>query len=341
MITTDNLTHYEKSIFANLSEEDKKLFLDKIPQLLAKKNVAFIAHYYTPAIIQILADKTSGIVADSLKMAEFGKDSIQDTLLIAGVYFMAETAKVLSPEKKILIADKNATCSLDISCPYDEFKDFIEKNPGHEVVVYANTSAKVRTLADWVVTSSNAIDIVKHLTSQGKKIIWAPDKHLGAYIKKTTGAQMLIWEGECIVHSEFASNNLITLKASYPEAAILAHPESPSSVLDLADVIGSTTHLIKASKTMPHKRFIVATDTGIFYKMQQESPTKDFIAAPTLSEGGSCKACSKCPWMGMNTLKSIYNALSTDANIVNLDIDIIKGAQIGMQRMVNFQKNYI
>lgn len=339
MITTDSLTHYEKSIFENLSEEDKELFLDKIPRLLAKKNAVFIAHYYTPAIIQILAEKTNGIVADSLKMAGFGKDSKHDTLLIAGVYFMAETAKVLSPEKKILIVDKNATCSLDISCPYDAFKDFIANNPEHEVVVYANTSAKVRTLADWVVTSSNAVDIVKHLTSEGKKIIWAPDRHLGDYIKKTTGAQMLIWEGECIVHSEFASNNLRTLKASYPEAAILAHPESPSSVLDLADVIGSTTHLIKASQTMPHKKFIVATDTGIFYKMQQESPTKDFIAAPTLSEGGSCHACAKCPWMGMNTLKSIYNALSTDDNIVDLDKDIIQAAKLGMQRMISFQKN--
>jgi quinolinate synthase len=336
MIKKDQLTNYERNIVEALSKEEEDLFLVKIPELLKEQNAKLISHYYTAPEIQLLAEKTSGIVSDSLEMARFGKECDEKMLVIAGVYFMAETAKILSPNKKVLITDKNATCSLDLSCPYSKFKEFVENNPGREVVVYANTSAMVRTLADWVVTSRNAVDIINHIQDQGKKILWAPDKYLGSYIQQKTKADMLLWQGECIVHAEFTSKKLLHLKNTYPDAAVLAHPESPMAVLEEADVIGSTTQLLKAACELTNKKFIVATDMGIFYKMQQMAPNKEFIPAPTANEGGSCQACAKCPWMGMNTIKSLYETLKSHRNQVELSDNIIKKASVPMQRMVNF-----
>ena len=341
MIKKQELTDNELSIFLALSSAEQELFLYEIPELLKQHDTTIIAHYYTPAIIQLLAEKTSGIVADSLAMAKFGEQASAKNLLIAGVYFMAETAKILSPNKSVKIVSVDATCSLDISCPYDQFKEYIKANEGCEVVVYANTSAKVRTLADWVVTSSNAIDIIKYLTSRGKKIIWAPDKHLGNYIKRVTNANMLIWEGECVVHAEFTASKLKEMCSIYPEARVLAHPESPESVLELSDVIGSTSQLINVVKKYKGSKFIVATDSGIFYKMQQTAPENTYIIAPTLSEGGSCRACAKCPWMGMNTLSKIKEALINSDNDINLPTDVIDSAQTGMQRMINFSRELV
>ncbi len=250
-----------------LSEARKAELKAEIKALLKARNAVLVAHYYTDHEIQALAEETGGCVADSLEMARFGRDAQEQTLIVAGVRFMGETAKILSPEKTVLMPTLEATCSLDIGCPVKEFSEFCDQHPDHTVVVYANTSAAVKARADWVVTSSIALEIVEHLDSQGKKIIWGPDRHLGSYIAKQTGADMLMWQGECIVHDEFSAQKLADMKALYPNAAILVHPESPASVVEMADAVGSTSQLIKASQTMDNDTFIVATDKGIFYKM--------------------------------------------------------------------------
>ncbi|MCP3704070.1 MAG: quinolinate synthase NadA, partial [Alteromonas sp.] len=259
-----------------LSEARKAELKAEIKALLKARNAVLVAHYYTDHEIQALAEETGGCVADSLEMARFGRDAQEQTLIVAGVRFMGETAKILSPEKTVLMPTLEATCSLDIGCPVKEFSEFCDQHPDHTVVVYANTSAAVKARADWVVTSSIALEIVEHLDSQGKKIIWGPDRHLGSYIAKQTGADMLMWQGECIVHDEFSAQKLADMKALYPNAAVLVHPESPASVVEMADAVGSTSQLIKASQTMDNDTFIVATDKGIFYKMQQLTPEKTF-----------------------------------------------------------------
>ena len=249
-----------------LSDARRASLKAEIKSLLKQRNAVLVAHYYTDPEIQALAEETGGCVADSLEMARFGRDAAEQTLIVAGVRFMGETAKILSPEKTVLMPTLEATCSLDIGCPIEEFSAFCDAHPDHTVVVYANTSAAVKARADWVVTSSIALEIVEHLDSQGKKIIWGPDRHLGSYIAKQTGAEMLMWQGECIVHDEFSAQKLADMKALYPNAAVLVHPESPASVVDMADAVGSTSQLIKASQTMDNDTFIVATDKGIFYK---------------------------------------------------------------------------
>jgi quinolinate synthase len=270
-------------------------------------------------------------------MARFGRDAQAETLIVAGVRFMGETAKILSPEKKVLMPTLEATCSLDLGCPDKEFSAFCDAHPDHTVVVYANTSAAVKARADWVVTSSIALEIVEHLDSEGHKIIWAPDRHLGHYIAKETGADMLMWQGECIVHDEFSSKALLELKNVYPDAAILVHPESPASVVDLADAVGSTSQLIAAARSLPNKQLIVATDRGIFYKMQQQVPDKELLEAPTGGNGATCKSCAHCPWMAMNGLESIYAALSDgNGHDIQVDENTRTGALISLNRMLDF-----
>jgi len=268
-----------------LDNNEKAQYIAKIKQLLIDKNAVLVAHYYTDPEIQALAEETGGCVADSLEMARFGKQHPAETLIVAGVKFMGETAKILTPEKTVLMPELEATCSLDLGCPIDEFSAFCDEHPDHTVVVYANTSAAVKARADWVVTSSIALEIVDMLESEGKPILWGPDRHLGAYIERETGAEMLMWQGACIVHDEFKAKALQDLKIQYPDAAVLVHPESPLNVVALADAVGSTSQLIKASQDMPNQHFIVATDKGIFYKMEQASPNKTFIAAPTGGNG--------------------------------------------------------
>jgi quinolinate synthase len=250
---------------------------------------------------------------------------------------MGETAKILTPEKTVLMPTLEATCSLDLGCPADEFSAFCDAHPDRVVVVYANTSAAVKARADWVVTSSIALDVIEHLDSEGKKILWGPDKHLGAYVQKQTGADMLLWQGACIVHDEFKANALVELKKQYPNAAVLVHPESPAAVVDLADAVGSTSQLIKASQTMPNDTFIVATDKGIFYKMQQAMPDKTFIEAPTGGNGATCRSCAHCPWMAMNGLKAIEEAL-TDASghEIFVDATLRERALLPLDRMLSF-----
>lgn len=322
---------------AVLNEIEKQEYRDRIKSLLKEKNAVLVAHYYTDPEIQALAEETGGCVADSLEMARFGNQHAADTLIVAGVKFMGETAKILTPEKTVLMPTLEATCSLDLGCPIKEFSEFCDQHPDHTVVVYANTSAAVKARADWVVTSSIALDVIEHIDAQGKPIIWGPDRHLGGYINKQTGADMLLWNGECIVHDEFSAKALLDLKNVYPDAAILVHPESPASVVELADAVGSTSQLITASTKMENDTFIVATDRGIFYKMQQANPEKTFIEAPTGGNGATCKSCAHCPWMAMNGLKAIEEAL-TDAtgHEVFVDETLAEQAMKPLTKMLNF-----
>lgn len=327
-----------------LNAVEREEYKARIKVLLKEKNAVLVAHYYTDPEIQALAEETGGCVADSLEMARFGNNHPADTLIVAGVRFMGETAKVLTPEKTVIMPTLEATCSLDLGCPIEEFNAFCDQHPDRTVVVYANTSTAVKARADWIVTSSCALEIVEHLDDLGEKIIWGPDRHLGAYIEKQTGADMLMWQGACIVHDEFKTKALIDMKTLHPDAAVLVHPESPAEIIDLADSVGSTSQLIKAAQALPNKKFIVATDRGIFYKMQQLCPDKEFFEAPTAGEGATCKSCAHCPWMAMNGLKEIEEALlNPTGREVFVDMNLRTGALKSLDRMLNFnaeiQKN--
>ena len=291
----------------------------QIRALLKREKAVLVAHYYVDAELQELADETGGCVADSLEMARFGRDHAAQTLVVAGVRFMGETAKILSPEKRVLMPDLDATCSLDLGCPADEFSAFCDAHPDRTVVVYANTSAAVKARADWMVTSSIGLEIVADLHARGEKILWAPDRHLGGYIQKKTGADMLLWQGSCLVHDEFKGIELDLLRAEYPDAKILVHPESPESVVALADVVGSTTQLIDAAVRLDATRFIVATDLGILHKMRLAAPGKTFIEAPTAGNSATCKSCAHCPWMAMNGLANLAEVLERGHNEIFVD----------------------
>ncbi len=321
-----------------LSPEDELKMKRRIAALLQKQNGVLVAHYYTDGRLQDLAEETGGCVADSLEMARFGNEHPADTLVVAGVRFMGETAKILSNDKRVLMPDLNATCSLDENCPIEDFSRFCDSYPEHTVVVYANTSAEVKARSDWVVTSGIALPIVRHLAEQGKKIIWAPDRYLGSYVQRETGADMVLWPGSCIVHEEFRARALERLRRLYPEAATLVHPESPEAVIAQADIVGSTTALIKAVPALQNDTFIVATDKRIFNKMKQLAPDKRFLEAPTEGEGATCLSCARCPWMGMNSLQSLLMVLETGANEVEVPADLAARARIPIQRMLDFAR---
>jgi len=320
-----------------LSDGEVRAYKDRIKALLKRENAVIVAHYYTDDAIQELAEETGGCVSDSLEMARFGAACEADTLIVAGVKFMGETAKILSPQKRVLMPTLEATCSLDLGCPIDKFSAFCDDHPDHTVVVYANTSAAVKARADWVVTSGIALEVVEHLMDEGKPIIWAPDKYLGAYINKETGADMVLWNGSCIVHEEFKAKGLQDLMHVYPDAAVLVHPESPPSVVELAHVVGSTTQIIRASQELPNEKFIVGTDKGIFYKLRSLAPDKIFIEAPTAGSGATCRSCAHCPWMGMNVLENLESSLVDASNEVLIDEELRQKALVPLQRMVDFQ----
>ncbi len=309
-----------------------------IKQALKDHNATLVAHYYVSSDLQILAEESGGIVSDSLEMARFGQNSDAETIIVAGVKFMGETAKILSPEKRVLVLDKQATCSLDLSCPINEFSEFCDQNPDHVVVVYANTSAEVKARADWVVTSGSALKVVMKLHSEGKKVLWAPDKHLGHYVQSKTGVEILMWDGACIVHEEFKAEGLKRLMQLHPEAGVLVHPESPKEVIALADVVGSTTELINAAASRPENMFIVATDNGIFHKMKEKAPNKKFIEAPTMGDGADCESCAHCNWMAMNTLEKCLSTLNTGKNEIHINSQIIEKAQHSINRLLEFTK---
>ncbi len=328
--------HLDHAEQRKLSPQQEEALKEEIKLNLVRENAVIVAHYYTSPAIQALAEETGGCVSDSLEMARFGHDHPAQTLIVAGVKFMGETAKILTPDKRVLMPTLEATCSLDLGCPVEEFSAFCDEHPDRQVVVYANTSAAVKARADWVVTSSIALDVAEHLADQGEKIIWAPDRHLGDYVRRETGADILMWDGACIVHEEFKARGIADLKRVYPEAAVLVHPESPASVLELADRVGSTSQIIRAACEMDNERFIVATDHGIFYQLQQQAPGKEFIIAPTAGEGATCRSCANCPWMAMNELETLSTVFDRTDNEVFVDPDLGEKAMIPLRRMLDF-----
>ncbi len=310
----------------------------RINALLKAQDAVLVAHYYVHGDLQDLAEETGGVVSDSLEMARFGFNHPAKTIIVCGVRFMGETAKILNPEKRVLMPDLEAECSLDLGCPPDQFAAFCDANPDRTVVVYANTSAAVKARADWMVTSSIAEKIVKHLHDQGKKILFAPDKHLGEYIQKQTGADMLLWQGSCVVHNEFKAKQLAEMKVQHPNAKVLVHPESPDDVIRLADSVGSTTGIIQAAQRSSAKEFIVATDNGILHKMKKLMPEKNFIEAPTAGYAATCQSCGHCPWMAMNGLTNLAAVLETGKNEIHIDPEISRKAKICITRMLDFAK---
>ncbi|MBI2772031.1 MAG: quinolinate synthase NadA [Burkholderiales bacterium] len=318
------------------SQEQRAALKDKIRRLLKERNAVMVSHYYVHPDLQDLAEETGGIVSDSLEMARFGRDHPAQTLVVSGVKFMGETSKILSPEKRVLMPDLDATCSLDLGCPIDEFSAFCDQHPDRTVVVYANTSAAVKARSDWLVTSSCALDIVRALKEAGHKVLWAPDKHLGSYIQRETGADMVFWNGACIVHDEFKAFELEALKKQYPKAKVLVHPESPADVVALADAVGSTSGILKSAQEMDAKEFIVATDNGMMHKLRTLNPGKVFIEAPTAGNSATCKSCAHCPWMAMNGLAGLAHVLETGANEIHVDPSLGLRARLPIDRMLAF-----
>jgi quinolinate synthase len=322
-----------------LPAAERQALVARIERLLIEQDAKLVAHYYTAAELQQLADATGGYVSDSLDMARFGHDCAARTLVVAGVRFMGETAKILNPEKRVLMPDLEATCSLDLGCPADVFSAFCDQHPDRTVVVYANTSAAVKARADWVATSSIAVELIRYLAGRGEKILWAPDRHLGAYIQQQTGADMRLWDGACVVHEAFKADGLRQLRAQHPEARVLVHPESPAEVIAQADVVGSTTALVRAVRELEAPTFIVATDRGIFHKMREAAPGKVFLEAPTAGQGATCLSCAHCPWMAMNSLSKLARVLETGTNEIHIDEAIRARAVRPIQRLLDFARH--
>jgi quinolinate synthase len=320
---------------------EKPAIVARIRERLEALDAVLVAHYYVHPDLQDLAQETGGTVSDSLEMARFGHEHPARTIVVAGVRFMGETAKILNPEKRVLMPDLAAECSLDLACPAEAFSRFCDEHPDREVVVYANTSAAVKARADWMVTSSIAEKIVAHLHSQGKKVLFAPDKHLGDYIRRVTGADMLLWNASCVVHEEFKAQSLEELKLLHPGAKVLVHPESPASVIAMADAVGSTTGIIQAAERLGAKEYIVATDGGILHQMRKRLPGVTFIEAPTAGKGATCQSCAHCPWMAMNGLHSLLEVLETGRNEIHVDPDTGRRAKVSIQRMLDFAREHL
>lgn len=323
-------------VHESLGDAERDALRAEIGTLLAAQDAVLVAHYYTDPEIQALADATGGHVSDSLDMARFGHEHAARTLAVAGVRFMGETAKILNPEKRVLMPDLRADCSLDLGCPPDRFAAFCDAHPDRTVVVYANTSAAVKARADWMVTSGSAVDVVTHLHERGEKILWAPDRYLGDYVREATGADMLLWDGACIVHEEFKGRELEALRAEHADARVIVHPESPPSVIAQADYVGSTSGLIEDVRSAAAQTFIVATDKGIFYKMQQAAPGKRLIEAPTAGRSATCRSCAECPWMAMNGLRSLRDCLRDGTNEIHVDPGVAERARVPIERLLAF-----
>lgn len=304
-----------------------KTLQDKIIALKQEKNAVILAHFYQDKAIQDIAD----FVGDSLELSRKASTTDADIIVFAGVYFMAETAKIVNPTKKVLIPDEKAGCSLADGCPPEDFKQFLSKYPNHTVVTYINCSAEVKTLTDIVCTSSNAKKVIASIP-EDQPIVFAPDKNLGKYLIAETGREMVLWEGSCIVHEAFSLEKLIDLHKKYPTAQIIAHPESETHILQVANYIGSTSGMINYVKESDQNIFIVATEAGILHKMQQDNPEKTLIPAPA-KEDNTC-ACSECAFMKLNTLEKLYNCLRDESPEVKLEPHIIEKALIPIQRML-------
>ena len=335
-LNSELINRHKAGLNGQLVEKDRDNLFKSIAENLKLNNATLISHYYVDPLIQQITEETNGFIGDSLEMAKFGSKCQTENLIVCGVKFMAETAKILSPDKHIYVPTYESTCSLDLGCPAADLEIMKNKYPERVLVVYANTSAEVKAMADWVVTSSIAREIIEELHLNNQKILWAPDKYLGSYLQKETGADMLLWDSACVVHEEFKASGLRDLKKLHPDAGVLVHPESPSEVISMADAVGSTSHLIKASRDLDFNKFIVATDKSIFYKMTQLSPEKEFFEAPTGGSGSSCKSCAHCPWMGLNSLTNLEVCVKTLANEINLDEELIQQAKIPLDKMIGF-----
>jgi quinolinate synthase len=325
-----------------VTPEERPALVAKAKRLLKERDAVLVAHYYVHPDLQDLAQETGGTVSDSLEMARFGHAHGAKTVVVAGVRFMGETAKILNPEKRVLMPDLEAECSLDLATPIEEFDKFCNDHPDRVVVVYANTSAAVKARADWMVTSSIAEKIVAHLHQQGKKVLWAPDRHLGDYVQRVTGADMLMWNASCVVHEEFKAQQLEEMKVMHPNAKVLVHPESPKSVIDMADAVGSTTGIIQAAERLGAKEYIVATDGGIIHQMRKRMPGVTFIEAPTAGKGATCQSCAHCPWMAMNGLHNLIETLEgAPGHEVFVDPEIGRKAKVPIERMLEFAKAHL
>ena len=325
-----NKSDIEKKGFIDL-EVDKSLHIvDEIKRMSREKNAVILAHYYQEGEIQDIAD----FVGDSLALSQQAAATSADIILFAGVHFMAETAKILAPDKKVLIPDQQAGCSLADSCPPDEFAAFKAKYPGHTVVSYVNTTAEIKAMTDIICTSSNALQIIESLPEE-EKIIFAPDRNLGNYIRSMTGRDMVIWDGACHVHEEFSLERILELKKEYPEAKIIAHPECEKQILIVADHIGSTASLLNYTKNDPGNTYIVATESGILHQMKKARPEKQFIPAPP--KDSTC-ACNDCKYMKMITLKKIYNTLKYELPEITLEQDLMDRARGSIVRMLEISE---
>jgi len=310
---------------------DKALDLKaEIDKLCKEKNAVILGHYYQSGEIQDIAD----FVGDSLALAQWAAKTDADVIVMCGVHFMGETAKVLCPDKKVLVPDFNAGCSLADSCPADDFAKFVKEHPDHTVISYVNTTAAVKAVTDVVVTSTNAKQIVESFP-QDEKIIFGPDRNLGNYINSITGREMMLWNGACHVHEQFSVVKILELKKQYPDADVLVHPECKGAVAKLADKVASTAGLLKHAVNSPKKDFIVATESGILHEMRKQCPEKNFIPVPP--EDGSC-ACNECNFMRLNTLEKLYNTLKYEWPEVTVDAEVAKEAVKPIQRMLEISE---
>lgn len=316
----------------NNSIKGKSELIEKINSLRKEKNAIILSHFYQDDAIQDIAD----FVGDSLALAQWAAKTKSEIIVLCGVHFMGETAKILSPDKKVLIPDLKAGCSLADSCPADEFGDFVKNNPDHKVISYVNTTAAVKALTDIVVTSSNAKEIVDSLPAN-EKIIFGPDKNLGDYINKVTGRNMLLWDGACHVHEQFSLDKILELKSQYPEALLLAHPECRKYILEIADHVGSTSSILKYATQSRSKEFIVATEAGILHEMKKQNPDKVFIPAPP--EDASC-ACNECFYMKMNTLEKLYLCLKNEEPEITVNEEVRVRAVKSINKMLEISEQY-
>ena len=308
---------------------DKSQLMAEIKKISKQKNAVIMAHYYQENDIQDVAD----FIGDSLALAQKAATTTADIIVICGVHFMGETAKIICPDKKVLVPDINAGCSLADSCKANDLKLFIDKNPGHTVISYVNTSAEVKALTDIVVTSTNAKNIVDMLP-EDTKIIFGPDRNLGSYINSVTRRNMLLWEGACHVHEQFSLNKLLELKKQFPNAKTLAHPECKQQIVNLADVVGSTQALLNYATNSQDDTFIVATESGILHEMKKQNPNKTFIPLPTDNNN----KCNECNYMRMNTLEKLYQCLLNETNEIIVDENISKKAIKSINRMLEMSK---
>ena len=330
-VSADVSRSVNKRGYLDVDVDPRLDLFEEIERLKKEKNAVLLAHYYQDADIQDVAD----YIGDSLGLAQFAQKTSADMIVFAGVHFMAETAKILNPEKKVVIPDLRAGCSLSDSAPPELFKKFKEKHPDHLVISYINCSAGIKALSDIICTSSNAQYIVESVPKE-RPIIFAPDKNLGAYLVKKTGRDMLLWNGACMVHEMFSMEKIMKLKIRHPKAKLLAHPECEEVILKLADFVGSTTGILKYSQNDPGEEYIVATETGILHQMQKSSPHKTFIPAPPTN---SC-ACNDCPHMKLNTLDKLYICMKYEMPEITMEEDIRLAAKKPMDRMLDISAQY-